>query len=42
MGQRYFRMKIRSLGPRLVHKQDVAKEEGLEQKVNVFKIFVKL
>ena len=29
--------KIRSLGPGLVRKQDVAKGEGLEPKVNIFK-----
>ena len=33
--------KIRSLGPGLVRKQDVAKGGGLEPKVNVFKIGVK-
>ena len=42
MGQKYFRMKIRSLGPKLVRKQDVAKEGGLEPKVYVFEICVKL
>ena len=36
--QKYFRMEIRNLEPRLVRKQDVAKEGGLEPKVNV-KVF---
>ena len=34
--------KIRSLGPALVLKQDVAKGGGLKPKVNVFKICVKI
>ena len=34
--------KVRSLCPRLVRKQDVAKERGLQPKFNAFKIRVKL
>ena len=36
MKQKFFRMEIRSLGPRLVRKYDVAKEGGLEPNVKVF------
>ena len=42
MGQKYFRMEIKSQGPRLVRKQDVAKEGGIEPKDNVFEIRLKL
>ena len=41
MGQNYLRMEDQKQ-PGLVRKEDVAKGEGLEPKVNVFKIFVKL
>ena len=41
MEQKYLRMKDQKLRPGLVGKQDVAKEEGLEPQVNVFKICVK-
>ena len=40
MGQKYLRMKEQK--PRWVRKQDVAKGGGLEPKVNVFNIDVKL
>ena len=42
MTQKYFRMEIRSLGPRLVRKQDVDKEGRLELTVNIFETCVKL
>ena len=41
MGQKYLKMEDQKQ-PGLVRKEDVAKGEGLEPKVNVFKIFVKL
>ena len=41
MGQKYLKMEDQKQ-PGLVRKEDVGKGEGLEPKVNVFKIFVKL
>ena len=37
MGQKTSKRKISSLGPGLMHKQNVAKGGGLESKVNIFK-----
>ena len=42
MGQKYLRVEGRKPGLRLVRKQDVAEGRGLEPKINVFKIYVKL
>ena len=38
MGQKYFRMEIRSLGPRLVRKQDVDKEGRLEPEMETGRV----
>ena len=41
MEQKYLKMEDKKLGAGLARKQDVAKEGGLEPKVDVFKICVK-